>query len=153
MSTEEIQEVLAERNLVELESQPSVVHNFDGDKMRVWSLLSYATGPSCHRGEECLNKPLALRNWLVHLVHIAKEDGTVVQCLRTVLVDNKGECYGFVSDGVFTSLRMLISTLGKGPYDPPIGVIVRQQSVSGGKRFYVIEPQGDGQGARKSKEK
>lgn len=118
---------------------PATIHNFQGSAQEVWEKVSFARSVSCRPGNELINNVFPLSYWLCHEAYVNKETGRQ-QCVRTVLMDATGTCYGFMSNGVYDSLRDLVQALGPGPYDPPINITVRSKDKEGGRRVYTIEP-------------
>ena len=60
------------------------------------------------------------------------EDGTVEQAPRIVLIDDKGESYQCVSNGVWGSLKKMFAVYGAPTYEEPINVVVKQVKVKRG---------------------
>lgn len=145
MSTVEDHELISQDTsgllqLADFKGKPVCIHNFVGDAQKTWAFTAYATGPSCYRGETIVGKPIDLVYWYLHEVTVTREDGSTMRAVRTVLVDDKGHFFGFVSDGVYQSLRLMIAAIGSGPYDPPQRVMVTQGKGKGSRRFYGLEP-------------
>lgn len=120
-------------------SRPSMLTNFTGEPEDMWRMTAAAMGPSCGDGEKILDQTFALRYWLCHEVVINNPEKGPQRCVRTVLIDASGDAYGFVSAGVYDSLKYLVQCVGPGPYDPPLLIVVKSRS-KGSRRFYMIEP-------------
>ena len=130
----------ASSELANFESSPSSIHNFDGDALQNWRLTAFATGGSCRDGYTIIGQNFALKYWFCHGVEFIKEDGSKVKAIRTVLMDATGDAYGFVSEGVYESLRLLVQHLGESPKLWPVNIVVTSVDRKGGHRFYNIEP-------------
>jgi hypothetical protein len=133
-------EVSPDQDLTTFRSKLSAIHNFDVGPLEAWKLTAFAAGPGCRPGKEILGQTFPLRYWFLHQVGIQQEDGEIVQVIRTVLFDPSGNAYSFSSEGVYASLKLLIQSMGDGPYDPPLSIVVREKSVRSGRAFYWIEP-------------
>lgn len=127
-------------DLREFSGVPAAIHNFVGSPTEQWAMTAYATGPSCKEGRDQIGKTIAVKHWYLHEVDVRRDDGSSVHCVRTVLIDPEGTCFGFVSDGIYQSLRLMVQHLGNGPYDPPILVAIRQQGLRGGRSMLSFEP-------------
>lgn len=122
-------------------SRPPAITNLQSDDpMELWRMTAAATGPSCKEGLEILNQTFPLVYWFCHEATVNNPDRGPIKTVRTVLIDGSGNAYGFVSAGVYDSLRMLVGLVGPGPYDPPMMIQVSSRDKKGGRRFYAIEP-------------
>lgn len=121
------------------DSQPAAISNFSGDAEEQWRMTAAAMGPSCGEGQDILDQTFPLRYWLCHEVFVNNPERGPTKCVRTVLIDPQGNAYGFVSGGVYDSLRYLVQCLGPGPYDPALLIVVKSRT-KGNRRFYMIEP-------------
>jgi hypothetical protein len=122
------------------ESKPACAHNFNGDPLEQWRLSSAATSVECKAGSEIVDQVFGLKNWFCHKVTISNDGGSNVDTVRTVLMDSAGNAYGFVSQGVYKSLRIMISHMGTNEFDPPIPIVVKSSKRAGGRKYYSIEP-------------
>ena len=122
------------------QSTPECLHNFQGDEHEQWKLSCFATGNSCNPGQDIVDQVFGLKYWYVHLVTLKNNQDEHVTQPRTVLIDGANNAYGFVSQGVYKSLRNMVAHLGNKPFDPPIPIVVRNQSQNGGRKFFSIEP-------------
>jgi hypothetical protein len=61
-----------------------------------------------------------------------------MRCVRVVLISPDRETLPFTSQGVVSSLDLVRTLKGDGPYDPPINVSVRPQRTSGGFTLYRL---------------
>ncbi len=120
--------------------QGAAIHNFVGDPYEVWQKVSYATGAGCKPGHELVDQTFPLSYWFIHEVSINNPEKGPQRCVRTVLLDPSGNAYGFVSNGVYDSLRLMVASIGEGPYDPPIPITIRSRDKASGRRIYTLEP-------------
>ena len=121
-------------------STPECLHNFTGDQHEQWRMASFATGTDCKPGADIVDQVFSLKYWFVHMIDLTNQQGEMVRVPRTVLIDGADNAYGFVSEGVYKSLRTMVSYLGKEPFDPTIPIVVKSQQNSGGRKFYNIQP-------------
>ena len=87
---------------------------------------------AAHKIDDFINKQIALKDLFVEIIEIADEDGTVEQAPRIVLIDDKGESYQCVSNGVWGSLKKMFAVYGAPTYEEPINVVVKQVKVKRG---------------------
>lgn len=126
--------------LQEFTATPPALHNFEGDPETIWRLTVYATGAACKDGMDIVNQSFGLVYWFCHEATIDTDDKGTIQAVRTVIMDKTGNAFGFVSEGIYNSLRLLVAAMGPGPYDPPLMVKIVQQQTRKGHRLYSIEP-------------
>lgn len=121
---------------------PRYMTNFKGEGIERWMFISKVTQEKGVKGIEAKNKPIDLVFWYVHEVEIMNErTGELVPAIRTVLVDDKGVCYPFASEGVYNGLRLLVHHMGMGPYiERPVRVVVKEGDTRHGRRYYYLEP-------------
>lgn len=93
--------------------------------------------------ESVLGMSLRISNFV--LAPVALEDkvtGEERVFPRTVLITDKNERIGCVSDGIMNSLRALIAVFGPPPWVPALPIKAKQQSSQRGNRFYILEVDG-----------
>lgn len=91
------------------------------------------------RVEDYLGKPIDLVHVIMHKATVTAADGSEMEVLRTILVDKKGAGFAAVSQGVVSSLRLILGALDRRPpFDPPLKVQVEQKSTKGGRRVYKL---------------
>ena len=66
------------------------------------------------------------------------ETGEVRDGTRIVLIDDKGQCYAGMSEGVLNSLRSLSMAFGPPPWAPPMPVNFRQIPLNGNRRMFKL---------------
>ena len=119
--------------------------NFKGDGIEKWKFISKVTQEEGIPAIKSKGEIIAVVYWYIHEVEVTNERSQrSVKAIRTVLVDDKGNAFTFVSDGIYQSLRTMIYAMGEGPYDPPLYVVVREGESKGRRRFYYLEPAPDG---------
>jgi hypothetical protein len=92
------------------------------------------------KGDDVIGRELELYGVYAAPILIHKEaTGEVMPCLRTVLVLWGGKTVGFVSQGMADSLADLMAGHGKGPWNPPLKVRLRQVPLQDAKRTYRLE--------------
>jgi hypothetical protein len=117
------------------------VSNFDGDKMNVWRLTSLACGGDCKQYDEMPNGVMQLKYFYCHLVEMASQStGEYVNCIRTVLMDQDGNSYGFVSDYIAKEIDRLCQMFGAGPWNPPLTIKIKRFKTRKGMQCYSIGP-------------
>lgn len=122
---------------------PASLHNFDGDDMARWRMKAFATGAGCKDGADLIGQTFPLKYWFVHKVTVNNPERGPVEAVRTVLIDATGTAYGFVSGGIYKSLRDMVQELGPGPYDPGLLITVTERKSQNNRRVYTIEPAPD----------
>lgn len=120
--------------------KPACAHNFSGDPVEQWRLTCFATGVDCKKGAEIVDQVFGLKNWFIHEIELPNDRGEYTKAIRTVLIDGAGNAYGFVSQGIYKALELMVSHLGKEPFDPPLPIVVKSRSHGGGRKYYSIEP-------------
>ncbi len=129
------------RDLREVENASNVLTNFHGDGDESWAFVSRCKGVECGKGESLINTPFELKYWLLHHARVRnKQTHEVSTLIRTVLVSADGHAFAFVAESIIDSLRDLIQFKGRGPYDPPLPIVIKSGTSGGGNRFYTIEP-------------
>lgn len=86
-------------------------------------------------------EPFLLRTWAVQKIFLPKtETREESECVRTILIDPEGDTLQFVSSGIVTSLDMIRTLLGDGPFDPPLPVTVLRIQTGGGRQILKLRP-------------
>jgi hypothetical protein len=114
--------------------------NFPKEAEARWQLLSLATGATCEKADLHIGKPFEIQWWYAHEIELEHEEsGELRQAMRVVLISPKKQAIGFVSEGIFRSLRNLVDCFGSGELKKPIRVIIRQGTGKNNRRFYSLE--------------
>jgi len=115
------------------------IHNFDGDKLAQFRLITLATSGLCKPGKDALNQPIDLKYFYCHVVEMeAKVGGELFDAYRVVLVDKAGDAYGFVSTGILDGLETVIQCFGVGPWTDPMVVKIMETNTRKGNRTYNL---------------
>ena len=118
----------------------AAVNNFDGTPINRWDLELLSTGADCLKGSEMIGEKIRIKYYYLHRVELADQHtGEIISTIRTVLISPDRIAVAFISEGIAKSLYSTITHLGKGPYDPPLEVSVRQISTGSGRRYYLLE--------------
>lgn len=87
----------------------SITAETEKEKVALFNATNAPTG----RLKAMINKPIKVKDVFVEVVQcVNKETGEVKKCPRTVLIDDKGNSYTAVSQGVFSALRKLFAIFG-----------------------------------------
>lgn len=70
---------------------------------------------------------------------VEDQSGELIEALRIVLIDDKGEGYETVATGVMSSLEKLFGIVGMPSYDPPLTVIPREQKTRKGFKTLTLD--------------
>ena len=104
-----------------------------GDSPEAKKLVYNASNNPKHKIDDYINKEIALQDIFVEIIELANEKtGELEQAPRIVLIDDQGESYQCVSNGIFGSLKKLITVFGEPTWVEPIHVIVKQVKVKRG---------------------
>jgi len=137
---EENTEEIDTGGLAVMGESPPFLANFSGDRNEKLQLLMKCKNDAL-KGADHLNKTINLKHWMVHEVEVMEKDsGELNTCYRVVLVDADGTAYAFVSGVLAKSIRDIFQTHGTNVLEPPISVQVKQKSLRGAHRCYVLAP-------------
>lgn len=118
-----------------------VIHYFDVGKREGKIALMNALQNQDMKMEEVLDYKIQLCNFLCQPIELAdSKTGESKDAIRCVLIDEKGQRISCCSDGVFNSLRSLVTSFGPPPYGEPLWVTPRKQKSRGGYNFLILEP-------------
>ena len=122
-------------------SEKRQLTNFTGEGMDRWHFLSKVTNQECTPASKSKGQILRVVYWFVQEVDCLNDRTQKLErAIRTVLVDDHGEAYDFVSEGIYSCLRTMVAEMGMGPYDPPLEVIPREGESKRNRRYYWLEP-------------
>lgn len=103
------------------------------DTLEAKKLVYNASNNPSHKIDDYINKEIALKDVFVEIIELANENtGELEQAPRIVLIDDEGESYQCVSNGIFGSLKKLMAIFGEPTWKNPIHVIVKQVKVKRG---------------------
>lgn len=103
------------------------------DSLEAKKLVYNASNNPTHKIDDYINKEIALKDVFVEIIELANENtGELEQAPRIVLIDDKGESYQCVSNGIFGSLKKLMAIFGEPTWEDPINVVVKQVKVKRG---------------------
>jgi len=89
---------------------------------------------------EHLGETIKLANVIAQAVEIADDDGVVNETVRVILVDDEGNSYAALSDGLFRSIQNIFGILGQPHEWPnPLPVKVIEAKSRKGFRFFTIK--------------
>lgn len=104
------------------------VFRCDADGTRAW--------------DQHTTEPFLLRTWAAQKVLLPKnEERDETEAIRVVLIDSEGDTLSFVSGGVATSLDLIRTLLGDGPFDPAIPCTVQRIQTGAGRQILKLRPQ------------
>lgn len=69
---------------------------------------------------------------------MSEEDGELKDATRLVLIDDKGKMVSTVSEGAVTSMRAIIATFGRPPWQPPLKLVFDRKKTRKGFFTYVV---------------
>ena len=103
------------------------------DSLEAKKLVYNASNNPTHKIDDYINKEIALKDVFVEIIELANENtGELEQAPRIVLIDDKGESYQCVSNGIFGSLKKLMAIFGEPTWEDSIHVVVKQVKVKRG---------------------
>jgi hypothetical protein len=119
---------------------PPYLTNLDDSKPDHQDLIARAMNGRCLAADDVINLPMDLVAAICHPAEsVDEETGEVSTWPRTVLVLADGTLVAFGSRGIVKALQMLTRFHGRGPWYPPVKVVLRQQKVAENKRWYYLE--------------
>lgn len=90
------------------------------DALAVYNMLSGNSGSLADLADTGTGE-LAAVHVIAHRITLTNEEtGEITDATRIILVDEKGEPWGCVSNGIAGSLKKLFSLVGPPPWTPPI---------------------------------
>lgn len=119
----------------------SRVMNF-GPETPDWARLMFASEDQPTKSaDQFRDVPFNLKYWAAKAVELeSPETKETYRAVRLILIDPEGETISFASVGANTSLDVIRSVYGDGPYDPPIPVLCREEKTRSGRRVWRIRP-------------
>lgn len=108
---------------------PSIYCSVQGGTREAKALVYNAMNNPTHRVGDMINQVIAVKDVLAEQIEIANDEtGEVSLAPRVVLIDDKGESYQAVSNGIYNAVKKLIAVFGAPTWDEPIPVRVKQIS-------------------------
>lgn len=108
----------------------------EADKIRAMRAMN----GDCRKAGDVIGEELHLTHYLAHPVILTDQaTGELLQKERVVLVTANAGNVACVSDGVVSSLRMLCSLWGEGPWAPAVKVKIVQQTTAKGRRVFKLD--------------
>jgi hypothetical protein len=96
---------------------------------------------SSGRLEDQGDKPFKVADVIQHIVQMPDKDGVLQACVRTILVDDKGNGYASISEGIYSGVfDLMFLRGGPPPFDPPIPVRLDIIRTGKGRRMYKLLP-------------
>ena len=103
-----------------------------GDRKTKAKVYNAANNPE-HKVADCINQVINVKDVLVEIIELPNEDtGELTQAPRVVLIDDKGEAYQAVSQGIYNAVKNAIQIFGAPTWDEPLPCEIKQVSVGRG---------------------
>ena len=124
-----------------VDAATTIVHNFQGTKLKIWQMEQICSGKKCGSAEDILGQTIDIRHVMFHPVQVIDaEDGEIATMIRTVIMTPGLDAFGFVSQGVATSMMQLYKLFDGKPFNPPVSLQISQKTTRHGRRVYVVDP-------------
>lgn len=109
---------------------PSTYCSVQGGDRKAKALVYNAMNNPTHRVGDCINKKLMIKDVLAEVIDLENEEtGELQQVPRVVLIDEKGESYQAVSNGIFNAVKKAIAVFGAPTWDEPLPIVIKQVSL------------------------
>lgn len=106
------------------------------DKARLFKAMN---NPE-HRVGDCINMNIRVKDIFSEMVTIEnKETGEIQNAARIVLIDENGEGYQCVSQGMFSAVKKLISIYGLPTWEEPIEICIKQIKKGGNRNILTFD--------------
>ena len=94
------------------------------------------------KGQELTNQSIQLSDYIAHSVQIIDpETSELTDAVRIILLGPDQPPISFVSIGILKSLQRLVKAVGHAPpFDPPLQLVIKQQSTRGARRTFKLIP-------------
>lgn len=117
------------------------VHNYEGKGIDLWKFTQKVTGGSVKTSDEFPPDGINVAYIYCHKVEMVDpRSGEVTEAFRTVLVDEKGEAYGFVSDGILQAAIGIFKAYNFGQIAPPLKVKLETIKTRSGRKMLTLAP-------------
>ncbi len=88
---------------------------------------------------DTMRKPIKVRGIVAHYWEgVDEETGLVENVVRTIFIGPAGELYSCSSQGVQHCIRDLLPALGPGPWDPPVELMLDDDTTSKKRRVFKL---------------
>lgn len=103
-----------------------------GDRATKAKVYNAMNNPE-HKVGDMINKVINVKDVLVEIIELENEEtGEVEEAPRVVLIDDKGEAYQAVSQGIFNAVKNAIQVFGAPSWDEPLPCLIKQVGVKNG---------------------
>ena len=103
-----------------------------GDRLTKAKVYNAMNNPE-HKVGDMINKTINVKDVLVEIIELANEEtGEVEEAPRVVLIDDKGQAYQAVSQGIFSAVKNAIQVFGAPTWEEPLPCLIKQVPVKSG---------------------
>lgn len=111
------------------EKSSSTFCSVQGGDRKAKAMVYNAMNNPKHRLGDCINKKLKIKDVLAEIIELENEEtGEMQSAPRVVLIDENGESYQAVSNGIFNAVKKAIAVFGAPTWDEPLEILVKQIS-------------------------
>lgn len=104
-------------------------------KVKIYNAISNAE----KQLSDFINSELNVVDVVAHTVTLQDQNGVMNECVRTILIDDKGVGYQAVSGGVVSSLQRIFAIVGMPSWkDEPVKIVPKQIKTQGGKSVLTL---------------
>lgn len=112
----------------------SLVANTFEDRIKIAAAMTTSEPVDKHLGEV-----IQLENFIVQVVTLVDDDGTVNDAPRVILIDADGTTYHATSTGLLGSLRNIVKMVGEpAVWEKPIAITVNRERTRKGFNVFTI---------------
>ena len=103
-----------------------------GDRATLAKVYNAMNNPQ-HKVGDFINKVIKVKDVFVEVIDLPNEEtGAIESAPRVVLIDDKGEAYQAVSQGIFNAVKNAMQVFGQPTWDDPLPCLIKQVSVKNG---------------------
>lgn len=103
-----------------------------GDRAAKAKVYNAMNNPD-HKVADFINKTIKVKDVLVEMIELPNEEtGVIEPAPRVVLIDDKGDAYQAVSQGIYNAIKNAIQIFGAPTWDDPLICTVKQVAVKNG---------------------
>lgn len=111
----------------------SVYCSIQGGTREQKALIYNSVNNPTHKVGDFINKTINVKDVVAELIELPDEvTGELALCKRVVLIDDKGESYQAVSEGIFNAIKKAIKIFGAPTWNEPLPVLIKQVKVRNG---------------------